>query len=148
MQLKNTLPWRIALVAYLGSLGVIGFWPTPVDQPIQGTLATVLNFLHRHGVPHWFDYHVVESSANVAMFIPLGIFAAMAFPTRAWWVLTGLGILVSTCMELGQLLFITARFSSVVDVVMNTLGTVIGVAAMQLLARRRRTKFASPQGTS
>ena len=146
--MKNTLPWRIALVAYLGSLGVIGFWPTPVDQPIQGTLATVLNFLHRHGVPRWLDYHVVESSANVGMFIPLGIFAAMAFPTRAWWVLTGLGILVSTCMELGQLLFITARFSSVVDVVMNTLGTVIGVAAMQLLARRRRTKFASPQGTS
>lgn len=146
--MKNPLPWRIALVAYLGSLGVIGFWPTPVDQPIQGTLATVLNFLHRQGVPPWFDYHVVESSANVAMFIPLGIFAAMAFPTGAWWVLTGFGILVSTCMELGQLLFITARFSSVVDVVMNTLGTVMGVAAMQLLARRRRVKFVSPGRSS
>ncbi|WP_224165152.1 VanZ family protein [Arthrobacter sp. StoSoilA2] len=142
MQLKNTLPWRVALVAYLGSLGVIGFWPTPVDQPIQGTLATVLNFLHRHGVPPWFDYHVVESSANVAMFIPLGFFAAMAFPTRGWWVITGLGILVSTCMELGQLLFITARFSSVVDVVMNTLGTVIGIAVARLIAGRRQLKFA------
>ncbi|BCW49591.1 hypothetical protein StoSoilB13_19330 [Arthrobacter sp. StoSoilB13] len=76
------------------------------------------------------------------MFIPLGIFAAMAFPTRAWWVIAGLGIIVSTCMELGQLLFITARFSSVVDVVMNTLGTVIGIAAVLLVARRSRTKFA------
>lgn len=140
--MKNTLPWRVALVAYLGSLGVIGFWPTPVDQPIQGTLASVLNFLHRHGVPPWFDYHVVESSANVAMFIPLGIFAAMALPTRAWWVIAGLGIMVSTCMELGQLLFITARFSSVVDVVMNTLGTVIGIAAVRLMAWTRRVKFA------
>ena len=102
----------------------------------------MLNFLHRHGVPSWFDYHVVESSANVVMFIPLGILAAMAFPTRAWWVIAGLGIIVSTCMELGQLLFITARFSSVVDVVMNTLGTVIGIAAVLLVARRSRTKFA------
>ena len=130
------------MVAYLGGLAVVGFWPSPVDQPIQGTLATLLTFLHRHGVPSWFDYHVVESSANVVMFIPLGIFAAMAFPTRAWWVIAGLGIIVSTCMELGQLLFITARFSSVVDVVMNTLGTVIGIAAVLLVARRSRTKFA------
>src|SRR4030095_33358 len=139
-------PWRIALVAYLGSLGVIGFWPTPVDQPIQGTLATVLYYLHRHGVPSWFDYHVVESSANVAMFIPLGFFAVIAFPTRAWWVIAGLGILVSTCMELGQLLFITARFSSVVDVVMNTLGTVIGVAGVRLLTWTRSLKVSSPAG--
>lgn len=139
--MKNTLPWRIALVAYLGALAVVGFWPSPVDQPIQGTLATLLDLLHRHGIPSWFDYHVVESSANIAMFVPFGILSAMAFPTRGWWVIAGLGILVSTSMELGQLLFITARFSSVVDVVMNTLGTVIGVAGVRLLAWTRRLKF-------
>ncbi len=102
----------------------------------------MLKFLHGHGVPSWFNYQVVESSANIAMFIPFGTLAAMALPKRAWWVIAGFGIIVSTCMELGQLLFITARFSSVVDVVMNTLGTVIGIAAVRLMAWTRRITFA------
>lgn len=143
--MKNPHPWRIALVAYLGGLAFLAYWPSPVDAPIQGELADFLEYLHRHGVPRWLDYHVVEALANVCVFVPLGIFAAMAFPTRAWWHLMGLGAMVSTCMELGQLLFITARFSSLVDIVTNTLGAVIGIAAARLAAAKWPRRVPEPR---
>lgn len=124
------------MASYIVGLALVGFWPTPVDQPIYGELAAVLRYLHRAGVPMWFDYHVVEASANVAMFIPFGFLTRMALPAKAWWQVAGIGFLASTFMELGQLLFLTARFSSLLDVVTNTLGAVIGIASARLLLRR------------
>lgn len=69
------------------------------------------------------------------MFIPLGILTAMAMPTKTWWRLAGMGLLASLCMEFGQLLFLSARFSSPGDVVTNVCGAVIGIVAARLLAR-------------
>lgn len=137
--MKNP-PWRIALTAHLAGLALVGFWPTPVDKPVLGTLTTVLKHLHGVGVPRWIDYHFVESSANVVMFIPLGFLAAMAFPTKPWWHLAAIGLAASLCMEFGQLLFISARYSSVADVVTNTCGAVIGITSARLLARIKASK--------
>ncbi|MGF4043255.1 VanZ family protein [Paenarthrobacter nitroguajacolicus] len=134
--MKSPLPWRIALVAYVIGLAIVAYWPTPVDKPIQGTLARVLKYLHAQGVPEWFDYQFIEASANVAMFVPLGILATLAMPSKAYWQLVGMGLLASICMELGQLLFITARIYSAVDLVTNTLGCVIGVSVIWLVAPR------------
>ncbi|MNL81599.1 VanZ like family protein [compost metagenome] len=69
------------------------------------------------------------------MFIPLGILAALALPTKPWWHLAAIGLLASLCMEFGQLLFISARFSSLADIVTNTCGSVIGMTSARLLAR-------------
>ncbi|MFJ4226063.1 VanZ family protein [Paenarthrobacter nicotinovorans] len=129
--------WRLALTAYLAGLALVGFWPTPVDRPIQGTLASVLAYLHRFGAPIWFDYRFVEASANVAMFVPLGILAAVVLPARSWWQLAGIGLLTSICMELGQLLLISSRYASFLDVVTNSVGAVIGILSVRLFARRR-----------
>lgn len=131
--LKNPLPWRRVLTVYIAVLAIVGFWPTPVDKPLHGFLEAALKYLHSHGVPGWFNYHLIEASANVAMFIPFGILIAMALPAKAWWQLASLGLMTSTCMELGQLLFIAARFASLTDVVTNTLGTVIGSCIVRLL---------------
>ncbi|WP_256870864.1 VanZ family protein [Paenarthrobacter nitroguajacolicus] len=116
-------------------LAAVGFWPTPVDKPVQGTLGAILRYLHGNGVPGWFDYHFVEASANVAMFVPLGILSSMAFPARSAWQLAGIGLLVSICMEGVQLLLIAARFSSIIDVVTNTAGALIGIGAVRLVAQ-------------
>ena len=134
-RLKNPLRWRIALAAYLVGLAAVGFWPSPVDKPISGVLASTLKFLHGFGVPNWLDYHFVEASANVALFIPLGFLTAMAFPAKAWWRLSAIGVLASFCMEVGQMLFLAARFSSLTDVVTNTFGAVIGIISARLVTR-------------
>jgi glycopeptide antibiotics resistance protein len=124
--LKNHRLWRVVLTAMLAPLAFIAFWPSPVDQPVAGQLAAVLNFLHLHGIPAWVNYGFVEASANVALFVPLGVVSSLAFPHWSWWRVGVLGLLISCCMELGQLLFLHNRFPSPLDLVTNSSGAVIG----------------------
>lgn len=133
--------WQFLLGAMLLILAFIAYWPTPVDQPVSGLLADILNLLHRHGVPSWINYKFVEASANVALFIPLGFVTALAFPRKRWWQVGAFGLLISGCMELGQLLFLHNRFASPLDLMTNTSGAVIGallayIAVKQSKARR------------
>jgi len=141
--LKNLRPWRIAFMAYLVGLAFVGFWPAPVDKPISHTLTAALKYLHGLGMPGWLDYHFVEASANVAMFIPLGIVAAKALPNKPWWQLAAIGLMASVCMELGQLLFFTARFSSLTDIVTNTFGGVVGIMSARLVPQTGAQKWAA-----
>lgn len=122
--------WRGVLAAMLVVLAVVGFWPSPVDQPIQGQIAGLLNFLHSGGAPGWLDYQFVEKTANVALFVPFGVATSLAFPKRPWWQNAALGTAVSGCMELGQLLFLHSRFATLVDVATNSTGAVLGALAV------------------
>ncbi|MHA7303405.1 VanZ family protein [Pseudarthrobacter sp. MDT1-22] len=122
-------------------LALVAFWPSPVDQPVQSQLASVLRFLHTNGIPAWFNYQFVEAAANVALFIPFGAVAALAYPKKRLWQLGILGLIISGCIELGQLLFLHNRFASALDIVTNTGGAVIGAllvaAALKRLQARR-----------
>jgi glycopeptide antibiotics resistance protein len=97
-----------------------------VDRPVQGEIAGTLLWLHTHGVPGWINYAFVEAAANVALFIPVGIAATLAFPHRKWWQNAALGLLASACMELGQLLFLSSRFASLLDIITNAAGCAAG----------------------
>lgn len=138
--------WRGLLAAMLVPLALIAFWPSPVDQPVQGQLADVLKILHAHGIPPWFNYQFVEASANVALFIPLGAVAAMAFPKKPWWQIGILGLCVSGCIELGQLLFLHNRFASLQDVVTNTSGALIGALLAVYTLKRLQAHRLLAQG--
>jgi glycopeptide antibiotics resistance protein len=118
-----------------------------VDKPVSGQLEAVLSFLQHHGVPHWFDYNFVEASSNVVLFMPVGFVAALALPTKRWWQIGALGLLVSGCIELGQLLFLHIRFASPSDVMSNTSGAIIG-AVLAVLATRKGRPTTFRQQTS
>ncbi|WP_209676685.1 VanZ family protein [Arthrobacter stackebrandtii] len=105
----------------------IVFWPTPVDRPAAGGLKATLEWLHQHGLPQAIGYNQVEFSANVAMFIPMGIIAAAYFKNVLLGALAG--AFASSLIELSQALFLPARYASGLDVVANTLGAAIGAAA-------------------
>ena len=135
--LHNRGLWRFILAAMLIPLVFIAFWPVPVDQPVQGQLADLLRFLHRHGIPRWFNYQFVEASANVTLFVPLGFVSLLAFPEKPWWRIGAFGLLISGCMELGQSLFLHNRFASPVDLVTNTSGAILGA----VLATAASTKL-------
>lgn len=124
--LQNARIWQCVLTAMVVPLAFVAYWPSPVDQPVQGQLGGILQFLHRHGMPHWFGYKFVEASANVALFIPMGFVSALAFPRKCWWQIAAFALLISACMELGQLFFLQNRFASLLDLVTNTTGAVIG----------------------
>ncbi|WP_370278734.1 VanZ family protein [Pseudarthrobacter sp. NamB4] len=124
----------------------VAFWPLPIDQPVQGMLADVLEFLHWLGVPQWFNYKFVEASANVALFVPLGFAGALAFPQNRWWQVALFGLLISACIELGQLTFLHNRFASILDVVTNLSGAVVGALLATLAANRLAVRYL-PQRT-
>lgn len=136
--LESPQPWRWILIAMLITLAVVAFWPSPVDQYLQGDLARILKFLHAHGIPAWFNYKFVEAAANVVLFIPFGIVASLAYREKRWWQIGLVGLLTSFFMEIGQLLFLHNRFASPLDLVTNTGGAVIGsLLAVAVLKRSR-----------
>jgi len=121
-------------VCYLVALALIAFWPTPVDQGAHDPLVSLLGWLQRHGAPGWLSYNFVEFSANIALFVPVGLLGVILLGARHWWLAILAGFTASFCIELGQLLFLPARFATVNDVIANTLGTVIGtVLALMLI---------------
>jgi glycopeptide antibiotics resistance protein len=126
-------------------LALIAFWPSPVDEPIQGQLASVLKFLHAHGMPASFNYISIEASANVILFLPVGFVTALAFPKKHWWQAGAFGLLVSGSIELGQLLFLHNRFASSLDLLTNTGGAVIG-ALLAAVALGRLQTGGAPAG--
>lgn len=103
--------------------------PTPIDQGYESAIERVLSVLHRNGVPGWFGYRWFEFSANIAMFVPLAYFLTLVFPTRFMWLALPLVPAVSATLETMQFFVLPARFASVNDVIANTLGGWVGVAA-------------------
>lgn len=124
------------LAGYLLALSLIGFWPSPVDEGASGFIDRLLRVLHRLGVPGWFDYSLVESGANVLLFIPFGILVAAFLPLRRAWLALPVGILASMCIELGQELFRPERVATPRDVLANALGAAIGTVVVYGWAHR------------
>ena len=128
--------------AYLLAVVLIVFWPTPVDRPAAGTLHQVLSWLYRHGMPRFINYNVVEFSANIVMFIPLGIIASSYFKNAVVGVI--LGALSSCLIELGQALMLPDRYATGLDVLANTMGAGLGALSYFLVTSRS----SSPQHSS
>jgi glycopeptide antibiotics resistance protein len=78
---------------------------------------------------------VAEWAANVLLFLPFGAALALHGFSTTKTVLSGL--LVSTVVEGAQLLFVDGRTTSLDDVVLNTVGAVLGHL---LVSRLRNTR--------
>ncbi|MFC8302292.1 VanZ family protein [Specibacter sp. NPDC057265] len=133
----------VAAVIYLAAVALIVFWPSPVDRPASGQLHMVLDWLHQHGMPKFIGYNKVEFAANIAMFIPMGYLAATFFRRVLPGIL--LGALASCLIEFGQALFLPQRYATVLDVLANTTGAVLGAALYYLI---RRLYPLNPSGPS
>lgn len=135
---KRAAPWAAAVYAVF--LALIAFWPTPVDRGAHDTIAQILSVLHSHGLPHAIDYALVEFTANIALFVPVGLLMIAYVGIERWWLGFVVGFGASVVIELGQLLFLSQRYSSVADVVANTtgaiLGTVVGLVMLTLWGAR------------
>lgn len=67
-----------------------------------------------------------EDIGNVLMFIPLGFYLPLRHRRLRWWTVP-IGAGVSVAIELTQLLFLSWRTPSLVDVAFNTVGTTVGL---------------------
>jgi glycopeptide antibiotics resistance protein len=124
---------------------------TPQDQHTdQAQLAVrILDALHRRGYAESIDYSRMEFLANVALFVPVGVFLLLLFGTGGWW----LALVASFAMTAGIETLqheIPGRVPDERDLVANGLGAVIGVALAVVLTlpaavrrqRRRRRRAA------
>ncbi|MCU1444472.1 MAG: VanZ family protein [Cryobacterium sp.] len=129
--LRRVARWLAA--GYVVALCLIAFWPTPVDRGAAGTISGLLARLHAHGVPDWVTYQLVEFTANIALFLPVGLLGVVLVGANQWWWAVVAGFTVSSLIELSQLMFLPGRFPTAADVVANTTGAVFGALLAVLL---------------
>ncbi|HEY8717681.1 VanZ family protein [Pengzhenrongella sp.] len=132
---RRGLAW--ALAGYAVVLTFVLGWPTPVDAPLHTTLLAALRWLHDQGLPSWIGYTEVEFSANISLFVPVGVLLTLALRREWWWVAVLAGFGFSTLAELAQGSLLPERFAMPRDVVANTLGTLLGSGLAVLISRRQ-----------
>lgn len=129
-------------------------WPSPPDPSRTPLVERVLGWLHGAGVPAAFDVAALEVTANVVMFVPLGLLLPWTRLARSPWLAVPAGLAFSAAIETTQLA-LPGRVSTVVDVLANTGGAALGAAVVvafrALRARARRADAARvppgpPQG--
>jgi glycopeptide antibiotics resistance protein len=93
----------------------------------------------------YLTYDRAEFLANVAMFVPVGIIAALWMPRRAWILGALFGVALSVGIEFAQHLYLPSRVADPRDVLSNGLGglvgaTVVGIVRGLTPAPRRRRR--------
>ncbi|MEV5071083.1 VanZ family protein [Microbacterium sp. LMI12-1-1.1] len=121
------------LVVYAVMLALIAFWPVPVDRGASGFLRAISS------VVPWLTYDVIETAANVLLFVPFGVLLALALPLQRGLVVP-LALATTLVIESGQALLLAERTPSLRDIVANVLGATIGLAIVQLIERRAAPK--------
>ncbi len=86
-------------------------------------------------MPTRFGYDTIECTANIALFIPVGLLVVVLAGARRWWLGPVIGALVSAMIELGQLVFLPERFGTVSDILANSLGAVFGTVLALIVLR-------------
>ena len=125
----------VTLALYLGCLACIGFWPTPIDRPLTGFLADILSLAQEYSWTDGIGYKEVEGAANVILFVPLGLLAALLLSPRRWWLAAATGLLTSASIEGVQFLLLSERQASLRDIANNALGALLGALAVVLTRR-------------
>ena len=120
--------------AYLWGVAWMTLRTRPYGEDITNALNRLLTWFAEHPSTAWITFDRVEFAANVVMFVPLGILAVLWFGVRGWWSAPLIGAIVSAAIESAQALFLTSRVPDLRDIVANTLGAVIGMLLMLLLA--------------
>jgi len=127
---------RVLLPIYLALVCWIVFSQDDGMDQANGWAAWVFDIVDemKAGLPDFF-FVAVEFLANVVMFVPFGVLVWLAFARPRWWVVVLLGLATTVTIELVQSTM-PSRYSTVSDVVANTLGAAAGVLLVRSVAAR------------
>jgi VanZ family protein len=116
----------LATIAYLAFVGWVTLTPGS-DAPTQSDLVLrVLARLQGYDQLSWLTYDRAEYLANIALFVPIGLFLLLLFGTRYWWLAVAAALTMTSFIETVQKV-IPGRVSDDRDIAANTLGAVVGV---------------------
>lgn len=130
--LRPSAPVVGSAVVYVALLATIGLWPRHVDSglavvdwPLTIGIADVFSVTAAEVVT------LAEVAANAIFFVPVGIFLALVFPRVTVLAAVALGCVLSGGIELIQWLGPVERTASILDVVADAGGAVLGFAALR-----------------
>ncbi len=140
-----SLARKVALLASVALIAAVTLRPTGGDNVIQVADLGGIVEAFRHSDTTFLLSFLLEAAANTLLFVPFG---AALFLLRGFSIgKTALyGFVLSAAVEGTQWLFISGRTTSLDDVVLNTLGAVLGQALMSRVmparvpAREDRTR--------
>lgn len=129
---------------YLIFVAWLTLTPQPIDAGDQELIYRVLDELHQRGYAESVDYDRLEFLANIALFVPVGMFLLLLFGAGGWW-LAGIGSFAMTVFIETVQHQIPGRVPDGRDLFANTAGALIGIAIALVLTlpatlRRRDRK--------
>jgi|GEM_PF-3486974 len=134
---------QYALAAYTLLVLAVTLWPEPPDKPVAKQIRTAIDTAHAAGAPPKLGYNLLEYSANLFLFVPIGILLAALLTPRLWWFAPVLGMTLTFAIEFVQS-NIPSRHASQMDLLYNTLGALAGallvVALRWVFSRRNRAR--------
>jgi len=135
--------------AYLGFVGMVTLTPSARAPIPVGLVVRVLEAFQRRGYLETLTIYRVEFLANIAMFVPIGVFLLLLVGAERWWLALFLPFFMTAFIETAQR-GIPGRVSDPRDILANTLGGIAGVVLAMVLTlpatlrrhRRRRERAA------
>lgn len=129
---------------YLAFVAWVTLTPQSYAAQHINVIYRVLDVFHRHGYLTSIDDTRMEFLANIALFVPVGMFLLLLFGTRLWWLGVAASFALTCAIELAQRT-IPGRVSDERDLIANGLGAIIGVLIALVLTapaalRRRRLR--------
>ncbi|WP_243075651.1 VanZ family protein [Microbacterium sp. SS28] len=128
----RVLDARVWLAVYVAVLAAIAFWPSPVDREAGPLLAYIQSI-----VP-WLTYERIEFTANIVLFVPLGILLTLILRKRRWVLPLALG--ATFAIEAIQAALLSERTPAISDIIANVLGAAIGMLVVLLAQRWSQTR--------
>lgn len=134
---------------YLLFVGWLTLTPDAIGDRETRLVNRLLDALHRRGIAESIDYMRLEFLANIALFVPVGMFLILLFGAGGWWLAAigsfGLTAFIETAQRQ-----IPGRVPDERDLLANTVGALIGIALTLVLTlpatlRRRRRRRARRQ---
>lgn len=123
--------------AYLALVGWTTLTPA-VENAQEGLLWDLAVLFDGYAATEWLTFNTLEFLANIALFVPFGLFFVLLLGRRRWWLAMLFGVALTCGIEFVQL-YIPNRVSDVRDVVSNSSGALIGtLLALVLTAGRAR----------
>jgi hypothetical protein len=126
--MSSRIVFGLLFAGYTVLLGFVGFRPTPVDREASPFVWWWIRSVKRAGF-EWYSYDLLEFSANVLLFVPLGLFGVLVVGLRFWWAPLIFGVAATVVIETVQAMLLPERMSSTSDIVANSIGAALGVAA-------------------
>lgn len=132
-------------VVYLLAVAWITLSPQPQDSAENHFIRDVIAQIGRFPLTSWITYSGVEFTANIVMFVPMGVLFTLLLGMRRWWIALIVGFAATCAIEFTQI-FLPTRYSDVRDIVANTVGTAIGIGIVALVVwlKRRGNSRATP----